>query len=539
MVVLSSILEQILNELRDMPDVAPFMFPVNAKQVADYHKIIQRPMDLQTIREYIRQKKYQTRDEFLADINQIVENSSLYNGVKSSLTIAAQRMLQKCKDRMQEKEERLNRLEKSINPLLDDDDQVALSYILGEYVNGPLKAMPESWPFLKPVNKRLVKDYYTIIRRPMDLEKVSKKVATHKYHSRADFLQDIQLIADNCETYNGAEANFTKQAKTMVEAVKRALDAMDNVSQLEKNIALVQERARNEAEIEWEDDERDSKYFQGSRDTSPDHEFGEGEASNLERPSSSASMASVRPGLGGGLSKTNPDGKKVRGRPRKLQHEEDGGQYSTDDEEFEEVTMSDNEGVSVTLDQSNLPSNASALPPPEEGDSQQAAEAMVALSGTQQFAAQNAEESMEIDPNYDPSDFLGMSNRQLGGPEEGVQIQPDQIDSGQFQFQTAGSAFEPTFQQFPQPPLQFADSQPQQILLGADGQQQQLLLQQQQSGQSLVESQSQQGVVLPPLQSLHKDLAISDSDDEQNLQMDIFNNANENDDNDDGGDLWF
>lgn len=228
-VVLSSLLEQMLNELRDMPDVAPFMFPVNAKQVVDYHKIIQRPMDLQSIRENIRQKKYQTRDEFIADINQIVENSSLYNGPKSSLTVAAQRMLQKCKDRMQEKEERLTRLEKSINPLLDDDDQVALSYMLGEYVNGPLKAMPESWPFLKPVNKRLVKDYYTIIRRPMDLEKISKKVATHKYHSRVDFLQDIHLIADNCETYNGPEANFTKQAKHMVEVVKQALDAVGNL----------------------------------------------------------------------------------------------------------------------------------------------------------------------------------------------------------------------------------------------------------------------------------------------------------------------
>lgn len=37
-------------------------------------------MDLQTIRENLRQKKYQSREEFLADINQIVENSSVYNG---------------------------------------------------------------------------------------------------------------------------------------------------------------------------------------------------------------------------------------------------------------------------------------------------------------------------------------------------------------------------------------------------------------------------------------------------------------------------
>lgn len=145
--------------------------------VPDYYRIVQRPMDLQTIRENLRQKKYQSREEFLADVNQIVENSNVYNGTKSSLTVAAQRMLQKCVDRLGEKEERLMRLEKAINPLLDDDDQVALSFIFEKLINGKLKIMSESWPFLKPVNKKQVKDYYTVIRRPMDLETISKKVA--------------------------------------------------------------------------------------------------------------------------------------------------------------------------------------------------------------------------------------------------------------------------------------------------------------------------------------------------------------------------
>lgn len=37
-------------------------------------------MDLSTIRDNLRQKKYQSREEFLSDISQIVENSKLYNG---------------------------------------------------------------------------------------------------------------------------------------------------------------------------------------------------------------------------------------------------------------------------------------------------------------------------------------------------------------------------------------------------------------------------------------------------------------------------
>lgn len=181
-------------------------------------------MDLQGIRENLRQNRYQSREEFLADVNQIVENSSLYNGPESSLTAAGSRMLQKCVELLAEKEDKLMRLEKAINPLLDDNDQVALSFIFEKLINEKLKNMPESWLFKKPVNKKQFKDYYTVIRRPMDLETISKKVSAHKYHSRAEFLADIELIATNCEQYNGSESKFTLQARILLDFTRQALD---------------------------------------------------------------------------------------------------------------------------------------------------------------------------------------------------------------------------------------------------------------------------------------------------------------------------
>ena len=78
-------LESILNEMRAQPDIQPFMFPVNAKNVLDYYNIVTRPMDLQTMRENLRQKKYHTREDFLGDVNQIVKNSTLYNGKLEAL----------------------------------------------------------------------------------------------------------------------------------------------------------------------------------------------------------------------------------------------------------------------------------------------------------------------------------------------------------------------------------------------------------------------------------------------------------------------
>lgn len=39
-----------------------------------------------------------------------------------------------------------------------------------------LKVMPEAWPFLKPVNKKQVKDYYSVIKKPIDMETMGKKI---------------------------------------------------------------------------------------------------------------------------------------------------------------------------------------------------------------------------------------------------------------------------------------------------------------------------------------------------------------------------
>merc|ERR1712071_504179 len=95
-ITLSTMLEEILNEMRARPDVNPFLLPVSSKSVPDYFRIITRPMDLQTIRENLRQKKDQSREDFLTDVNQILENSTLYNGEKSILTTAAKRMMDLC-----------------------------------------------------------------------------------------------------------------------------------------------------------------------------------------------------------------------------------------------------------------------------------------------------------------------------------------------------------------------------------------------------------------------------------------------------------
>ena len=159
-------------------------------------------------------------------------------------------MLDLCLKRFAEKEDKLMRLEKAINPLLDDNDQVAFSFIL-ESIVAQMKAVENSWPFHTPVNKKMIKDYYEVIKQPMDLQTLLKKVQSNKYQSRDVFLEDIALIVQNSRQYNGPDSAFTRTAESFIDVCRKAFaDNDESLTQMEKDILAAQEAALDAADID-------------------------------------------------------------------------------------------------------------------------------------------------------------------------------------------------------------------------------------------------------------------------------------------------
>uniref|UniRef100_A0AAQ4PZC6 Transcription initiation factor TFIID subunit n=1 Tax=Gasterosteus aculeatus aculeatus TaxID=481459 RepID=A0AAQ4PZC6_GASAC len=279
MVTLSSVLESIINDMRDHPNTYPFHTPVNAKVVKDYYKIITRPMDLQTLRENVRKRMYPSREEFREAVEVIVKNSATYNGAKHPITQVAQSMLDLCDTKLKEKEDRLVRLEKAINPLLDDDDQVAFSFILDNIVTQKMMVVPDSWPFHHPVNKKFVPDYYKVIVCPMDLEGIRKYISKHKYQNRDSFLSDVSLIHANSIKYNGPESPYTKTALDIVNVCKQTLSEYDeHLTQLEKDISTAKEAALDAADLDGLDPMTSGPYTP---------QVGDGASGSLHRETSS------------------------------------------------------------------------------------------------------------------------------------------------------------------------------------------------------------------------------------------------------------
>jgi hypothetical protein len=69
-----------------------------------------------------------------------------------------------------------------------------------------LEAQDEAYIFLKPVDYKALGlfDYPLIIKHPMDLSTVRRRIMSGSSNDFNDVLGDLKLIWENCRTYNMA-----------------------------------------------------------------------------------------------------------------------------------------------------------------------------------------------------------------------------------------------------------------------------------------------------------------------------------------------
>uniref|UniRef100_I3KK72 Bromodomain adjacent to zinc finger domain, 2A n=1 Tax=Oreochromis niloticus TaxID=8128 RepID=I3KK72_ORENI len=65
-----------------------------------------------------------------------------------------------------------------------------------------MEAHADAWPFLEPVNPRLVPGYRRIIKNPMDFLTMRERLLQGGYLSCEEFAADAQLVFNNCELFN-------------------------------------------------------------------------------------------------------------------------------------------------------------------------------------------------------------------------------------------------------------------------------------------------------------------------------------------------
>ncbi|KZO92244.1 hypothetical protein CALVIDRAFT_520521 [Calocera viscosa TUFC12733] len=72
-------LERVLNELRATPEAVAFRNPVKKSEAPDYEDYIKTPMDMSTMLKKVKNRVYENKAQFAADLNLIWDNCLMYN----------------------------------------------------------------------------------------------------------------------------------------------------------------------------------------------------------------------------------------------------------------------------------------------------------------------------------------------------------------------------------------------------------------------------------------------------------------------------
>ncbi|CAM4667207.1 unnamed protein product [Leuciscus chuanchicus] len=74
-----------------------------------------------------------------------------------------------------------------------------------------------AWPFYKPVDAEALElhDYHDIIKNPMDLSTVKKKMDSREYQDAQSFAADVRLMFSNCYKYNPPDHEVVAMARKL------------------------------------------------------------------------------------------------------------------------------------------------------------------------------------------------------------------------------------------------------------------------------------------------------------------------------------
>lgn len=173
-----------------------------------------------------------------------------------------------------------------------------------------------STPFLNKVSKREAPNYGLIIKQPMDLNTVTKKLKALQYNSKQDFVNDLMLIWNNCLTYNADPKHFLRTHATAMQ--KRTLKLIPSIP----NISI-RNRVDVEREEELENEDKGSPVGAGKsskkgRKRTREDQIKTEDGSNMDSPD--VSTISETPTAGTSIAETQT-GENENKRTDAIEHE--------------------------------------------------------------------------------------------------------------------------------------------------------------------------------------------------------------------------
>ncbi|XP_054712195.1 LOW QUALITY PROTEIN: protein polybromo-1-like [Uloborus diversus] len=211
------------------PLISVFMEKPSKKDYPDYYEIIVNPIDMKTIDCNIKSEKYQTEESLIADFKLMFANCKQYNEEGSQIYQDAETLENVLNCKIQEMGGTITETPKVKLPIKRVVKEFAKEELhkpagmkqklrtfydsVKEYTDP--KGRKLSVIFNKLPSKTDYPDYFEVIKRPIDLDKIGNKLKTNQYETLEDMLSDFVLMFDNACKYNEPDSQIYKDALTL------------------------------------------------------------------------------------------------------------------------------------------------------------------------------------------------------------------------------------------------------------------------------------------------------------------------------------
>ncbi|WKX90196.1 hypothetical protein Q1695_009217 [Nippostrongylus brasiliensis] len=235
-----------------------FMELPSPKEYPDYYDVIEHPIDLKTIREKIENNKYDSSLQLMEEFNVLFNNARQYNEAGSQIFRDAAVLLSMvtmahANDKEAPYESPMThkqkfgtpapvqvpkkttpktdrKLEDMISRLPKHEQQIWRLYTMVRDATDT-DGRKLATAFIKLPTKEEYPDYYEVIRKPMDLQRIQHRLQSHGYARWVDIVADLTLMLENACKYNEPESAIYKDAVTLQRLVlekKRELGAAED-----------------------------------------------------------------------------------------------------------------------------------------------------------------------------------------------------------------------------------------------------------------------------------------------------------------------
>ncbi|XP_019875742.2 protein polybromo-1 isoform X3 [Aethina tumida] len=197
-----------------------FMQKPSKKLYSDYYDVIAEPIDFLEIESKIRADQYSCELDLVKDFKLMFSNCRQYNEENSTIYDDSLMLEKHLMDKVghlfttPEKDRKDRRVYKArtkhqISPL--ERNMKTLYESIRDYKE-PKSSRQLSQIFMKLPSKIEYPDYYEVIQKPIDMDRISHKMKTNQYETLEDLVADFVLMFDNACKYNEPDSQIYKDA---------------------------------------------------------------------------------------------------------------------------------------------------------------------------------------------------------------------------------------------------------------------------------------------------------------------------------------